>query len=189
LYLNAHTELSSSLRRYLAGGRREGIADRYKCRTREPWYAVPHVYVGDAFLTYMSGDEPRLVVNDAGVVAPNTLHVIKMRKPTPIDSWDLAAAWQSSLTKLSCELCGHSLGGGMLKLEPSEAQNVLIPVNRFGQSTVRRLDLAGRNSLWKQVVADVDARTASVLDLSMRDMKILKDATELLKNRRTRRQE
>jgi len=30
------------------------------------------------------------------------------------------------LTSLSVEIEGHALGGGMLKLEPSEAENVLL---------------------------------------------------------------
>jgi hypothetical protein len=37
-----------------------------------------------------------------------------------------AASWRSSLTRLSCELEGHALGGGLFKLEPSEAENVLV---------------------------------------------------------------
>jgi hypothetical protein len=39
----------------------------------------------------------------------------------------LATLWQTSLTRLSSELEGHSMGGGMLKIEPSEAENILIP--------------------------------------------------------------
>ena len=41
---------------------------------------VPHVYMPDAFLTYMSGDLPRSVANDARVVAPNTLHVVRLHR-------------------------------------------------------------------------------------------------------------
>jgi len=39
----------------------------------------------------------------------------------------LSLIWQNSLTRLSTEVEGHALGGGMLKLEPSEARNVLLP--------------------------------------------------------------
>ncbi|MCL5884908.1 MAG: hypothetical protein M1377_06140, partial [Deltaproteobacteria bacterium] len=34
---------------------------------------------------------------------------------------------QESITTLSCEIEGHPLGGGMLKIEPREAQRILLP--------------------------------------------------------------
>ena len=40
----------------------------------------------------------------------------------------LAAAAQSSLTALTAELEGRPLGGGLLKLEPSAAQSLLLPI-------------------------------------------------------------
>jgi len=33
----------------------------------------------------------------------------------------------SNFVKLSCELEGHALGGGMLKLEPREAARIVMP--------------------------------------------------------------
>jgi hypothetical protein len=39
----------------------------------------------------------------------------------------LLRRWDDPLTRLSCELEGHPLGGGMLKVEPREASRVLIP--------------------------------------------------------------
>ena len=36
------------------------------------------------------------------------------------------ASFYSSLTRLSCEMEGHPLGGGMLKLEPTEAERLLV---------------------------------------------------------------
>src|SRR5437764_5504017 len=50
---------------YLEDGARRGVPARYKCRVREPWFAVPHVYEADAFLTYMSGAAPKLVANES----------------------------------------------------------------------------------------------------------------------------
>lgn len=35
--------------------------------------------------------------------------------------------WDTSFVRLSCEIEGHPLGGGMLKLEPREAARVLLP--------------------------------------------------------------
>jgi hypothetical protein len=78
LHLPGAGRLPSAVARYVADGESRGIHKTFKCRTRSPWYRVPHVYMPDAFLTYMSGSLPRLVANAAGVVAPNTLHVLRM---------------------------------------------------------------------------------------------------------------
>jgi adenine-specific DNA-methyltransferase len=118
--------LPTPVREYLRFGEGLGVPERFKCRVREPWYSVPHVRVADAFLSYMSGQSPRLVGNSAGLVAPNTLHLARFDKGERAKP--SIAGWYSSLTRLSCELEGHPLGGGMLKLEPSEAERVLIPL-------------------------------------------------------------
>jgi hypothetical protein len=37
------------------------------------------------------------------------------------------SSWESPFLKLSCEIEGHPLGGGMLKLEPGEANQLVFP--------------------------------------------------------------
>jgi hypothetical protein len=115
--------LPKEVREYLQVGEFAGIPERYKCRVRQFWYSVPHVRVGDAFFSYMSGDKPLLAANEAKLVAPNTIHLLRFTKGN--DAMSYAAGWRNSLTMLSCELEGHALGGGLLKLEPSEAESVL----------------------------------------------------------------
>jgi len=138
-------KLPGPLREYLKLGQQLGVPERFKCRVRDPWYSVPHVRVADAFLSYMSGQSPRLVGNGPGLVAPNTLHLVRFEKGERAELF--IAGWYSSLTKLSCELEGHPLGGGMLKLEPSEAGRVLIPLpgRRELPSLLSDLDTLIRN--------------------------------------------
>jgi len=116
--------LSRPVRDYLQHGIKLGVPLRYKTRVREFWYSVPHVATGNALLSYMSGTSPKLALNRAGVVAPNTLHVVRFKEPK--NAKPFVAGWYTSLTRLSCELEGHALGGGMLKLEPTEAEQVLV---------------------------------------------------------------
>ena len=118
--------LSTSVKTYVEAGERQGVDKAYKCRVRSPWYAVPHVYQPEGFLTYMSGLRPLLVANGAKAVTPNSLHAVRLHAQSPFSARDLALLWHTSLTSLSVELEGHALGGGMLKLEPSEAKNVLV---------------------------------------------------------------
>ncbi len=133
---NAEVE---QLQRYLHEGVARGVDQRYKCRVRSPWFVVPHVHVGDAFVSCMSGDRPKLVLNQVGAVAPNTLHVAKIRPGHGEAPEAIASAWRTSLTGLSCELEGHALGGGLLKLEPMEARKVLLPLPKLGAAPYTEL--------------------------------------------------
>ena len=178
--------VNEALRKYLDVGTRTGVHAGYKCRTRTPWYAVPHVHVGDAFLTYMSGARTKLFANDAGAVAPNTLHVVRC-KTADCGGSDLAVAWQSAITELSCEIEGHSLGGGMLKLEPRESGRVLVPRIPEARTAILDLDELVRRQALSEVSANVDSMTSAATGLSRSDMRRLRDGARLLRERRTRR--
>jgi hypothetical protein len=88
----------------------------YKCRMRDPWYSVPDVQIPDFFLTYMSGREASLVRNDAGCTCTNSVHSVRLKDGGTRQ--DLLNRWDSPFVRLSCEIEGHPLGGGLLKLEP-----------------------------------------------------------------------
>ena len=111
--------------RYLDTDRGRRARAAYKCRMREPWYSVPDVHVPDFFLTYMSGRMPHLVRNAAGATCTNAVHSIRARDKNAVRQ--LAKYWDTPFLRLSCELEGHPLGGGMLKLEPREATQILFP--------------------------------------------------------------
>ena len=145
------------LQKYLAQSEAQDVRKGFKVAKRAPWYSVPHVKRGAAFLTYMSNGGPRLVHNTLHMPAPNTLHTLELPKTIydekgsfhKVDIKLLVVAWYTSLTFLSAELAGHSLGGGMLKLEPSEAKKVQValPDNLSAESlddAYRRIDKALR---------------------------------------------
>ena len=126
LDLKGVNELPPSIKRYLDSPAGREVRKGYKCRNRDPWYAVPDVRVPDAFLTYMSGVRPVLVRNDAGCACTNSVHAVNLKPGHSISR--LQRAWSNPLVELSCELEGHPLGGGLLKLEPREAANVRLPL-------------------------------------------------------------
>lgn len=116
-----------SARRHIRAGEARDIHRRYKCRIREPWWALPIPNDGapDLLLTYCSNEHPRFVLNAAGALNTNTLHGVR---PSPgVDPAALAVGFFNSLTLLSAELVGRSYGGGVLKLEPTEAEALLLP--------------------------------------------------------------
>jgi hypothetical protein len=118
-------ELPQAVRRYLDSEQGHRVRSGYKCSNRQPWYSVPDVHVPDFFLTYLSGRAVNLVQNEAGITCTNALHYVRLKdqalKRQVID------AWKSPFARLSCEIEGHPLGGGVLKLEPREASAVLLP--------------------------------------------------------------
>ncbi|BCZ85750.1 restriction endonuclease (plasmid) [Paraburkholderia terrae] len=124
----------ASVARYLDSDAGMVARQAYKCRVREPWYSVPDVQIPDFFLSYMSGLEASLVKNDAGCTCTNSVHSVRLKEG--VDASKLLDLWDSSFVKLSAELEGHPLGGGMLKLEPREATAIVLP----SESVYSRLD-------------------------------------------------
>ncbi|MCK4374886.1 MAG: SAM-dependent DNA methyltransferase [Candidatus Brocadiae bacterium] len=190
LYVEPHANLPEGLIRYLQEGERLGIPEAYKCRTRNPWYSVPHVRVPDAFLSYMSGSVPKLVANWTRAVASNNLHRVHLRSDSGLTREALAALWQTSLTWLSAEIEGHALGGGMLKLEPREARSVLLPIAVSGnrQALADELDEVWRKHGPQEARKLADERILKdELGLSPRACRLLRSGAEVLMARRCHR--
>jgi adenine-specific DNA-methyltransferase len=182
-----HLSLPEVVRKRLKRGEESGVSGGFKCRNRTPWYSVPHVYVPDAMLTYMSGRVPKLVANEAGAVAPNTLHILRMHDKDPAKLASLLIGWHTSLARLSMEIEGHAMGGGMLKVEPSEAERVRVPTFplTWQIDALAEIDRMLRLGLDRQVreFAD-DLVLKKGLGLSDADCSMLAVASEELVRRR-----
>ena len=139
---------------YVASGVASGVAARYKCRVRKPWYVVPGVDVPDVVMSVFS-ERPLLMLNDAGLVASNSLICGFLREGT--DACALIAAWYTSLTLLQCELEVHALGGGVMVLIPGEANKIRVPSEvSASASHLETLDLHLRKSEVHQAYASGD---------------------------------
>ena len=138
----------------------------------------------------MSGLSPYLVANQADAYAPNSLHILRIRPMTFLSAESVAALWHTSLTRLSVEIEGHPLGGGMLKLEPTEAENVRVPFpgdsnHSSLESIADELDELSRNQGHVAAVARADEQLlCNMLGLSKSDCKLLNSAAEQLRARR-----
>jgi len=127
LRLPPDSKLPASVHRYLDSDPGREARDTYKCRMRNPWYSVPDVTVPHAFISYMSGSAPSFIANLADCVGTNSVHTVRMTTSINLDR--LQETWSRPLTALSCELEGHPLGGGMLKIEPREAQRIALSLD------------------------------------------------------------
>jgi adenine-specific DNA-methyltransferase len=112
---------------YVLHGEALGYSERYKCRVRSPWFRVPGILTPEAFLTYMSDVVPRLCLNTARAVSSNTLLTVRLPRIPAALHRAFVVAFYNSATLLSCERVGRSYGGGVLKLEPREADRILVP--------------------------------------------------------------
>lgn len=120
--------LSAAAKRYVEAGRAAGVHLAYKCRVREPWYLVPLVEPADLLLTCMNADTPRLVTNRAKAHHLNSVHGVYLRDGLSGLGRDLLPlAALNSATLLHAEMVGRSYGGGILKIEPREADRWLVP--------------------------------------------------------------
>lgn len=149
--------------RYIEEGERKGIDKRYKCRVRDPWYVVPGVVHPDAFLTYMSDEIPRLIINDAGACCSNTLLAVELSGVSPKRREPFALSFYNSATMLAAERIGRRYGGGVLKLEPSEADRLLVPnpltlsKGRQSRRLLEQLDTLLREGKVEDILRKVDA--------------------------------
>jgi adenine-specific DNA-methyltransferase len=113
---------------YIEAGEEAGVHEAYKCRVRSPWWRVPLVRPADLLLTYMNADTPRLCANRARAHHLNSVHGLYLRAGLRRLGADLLPlASLNSMTLLGAETVGRSYGGGMLKLEPREADRLPVP--------------------------------------------------------------
>jgi adenine-specific DNA-methyltransferase len=113
---------------YIEGGHRTGVDSAYKCRIRKTWYRVPLVPAADLFLTCMNADTPRLTTNEAGARYLNSVHGVFLNDKYRALGRDLLpVASLNSVTLLHAEIVGRAYGGGILKIEPKEADLWAVP--------------------------------------------------------------
>lgn len=110
---------------YVQAGEAEAVHEGYKCSIRKQWWVVPSVWTPDAFLLRQIHDHPRIIANLAGATSTDTIHRVRLLNGTPVTK--LAAASINSATFAFSEVMGRSYGGGVLELEPTEAEALPFP--------------------------------------------------------------
>jgi adenine-specific DNA-methyltransferase len=181
-------EALSTAQSHLSRGQTAGIHERYKCRVRSPWWSVPLPKHGspDLFFTYCSNRHPRVALNEAVALHTNTLHGVTAHKREAAN--ELAAGFVNSLTLLSAELIGRSYGGGVLKLEPTEAEALLLPPLGAAHGRLREVDALLREGDLQAVLDLVDPLVlGDGLGLRPAEIKTLRSGAERLRERRRAR--
>jgi adenine-specific DNA-methyltransferase len=109
---------------YVAQGEKELLHQRFKCRIREPWYAVPSIWASPVSLFKRCHGHTRLILNTAAAHSTDTVYRVR---PLGGDPRALVVSFLNTLSLLSSELEGRSYGGGVLELIPSEISRLRVP--------------------------------------------------------------
>ena len=186
----------AAVRRRIDTGRQRRVHTAYKCRVRSPWWRVPLGAVPDLLLTYMNQDRPRLLTNDARVHILNSVYGVTLRAGLRrLGRELLPLAFLNSLSLLGAEMVGRSYGGGLLKLEPKEADILPVPSPALLRAAAPLLR-AARPAVEEALLAgDVVGAVAQVdcilltgrLGLADAEVAALRMARDLLSQRRRAR--
>lgn len=177
--------LSPELLRYIQDGETRRVNSGYKCSMRKPWYDIPAVWIPDGFLFRQIYDFPKVVLNQAGATATDTIHRFRTNGAEP---QQIIAHTYSWLTAASAEIEGRSYGGGVLELEPSEAERLLMPVTLDGAMPLAECDRLVREGRHDSVFEE-NARTVlrDGLGLSRGDCAMLREIWTRMRARRLAR--
>ncbi|WP_068184991.1 class I SAM-dependent methyltransferase [Mycobacterium sp. UM_CSW] len=115
----------AALLAHVRAGEAAGVHRGYKCSIRTPWWITPSLWMPDLFLLRQIHRAPRLTVNAAAATSTDTVH--RVRLAPGVDASSLAAVFHNSVTFAFAEIVGRSYGGGILELEPREAEQLPIP--------------------------------------------------------------
>lgn len=178
-------KLSAALARYIRVGEGNEVHKGYKCSIRDPWYAVPSVWTPDGFLFRQIYDFPRMALNQAGATSTDTIHRLTSKKEKPERVIANTYTW---LTAASAEIEGRSYGGGVLELEPTEAERLLMPATLNGAIPLRECDRLIRAGRLDEVLEE-NARIVLMghMGLSKSDCFTLRDIWTKMRDRRNAR--
>jgi adenine-specific DNA methylase len=181
---------------YIEDGHRTGVDTAYKCRIRKTWYRVPVVPAADLFLTCMNADTPRLTANEAGAHHLNSVHGVYLNdKYRELGRELLPLASLNSVTLLHAEIVGRAYGGGILKIEPKEADVWAMPSAALISMCANALlavkqqvaELLNESKLLEAVAVVDQVVLSECNNLSTKQIERIKQAREELAQRRTMR--
>lgn len=176
----------AKLKEYILHGESEKVHEGYKCRVRKRWFDVPSIYVPNAFMFRQIHKYPLLVVNRVGATSTDTIHRVRFINGTRPEK--LAAICFNSLTLAWAEVGGRSYGGGVLELEPREAEHLPVPYHGAINIDSEKVDDLLRKGKDHQALDYVDSVVLNdYLGLSAATIRNIRNAWIELRERRTNR--
>jgi adenine-specific DNA-methyltransferase len=176
--------LAPALASYIRQGEAGGVHRGYKCSIRSPWYAVPAAWIPEGFVFRQIHDFPRVVRNEAGATSTDTIHRLTCKADPEL----VIASLYTHLTAASAEIEGRSYGGGVLELEPTEAERLLVPARLAPALQLAECDRLVRAGKLGQALDENDRLVlAGQLGLSRADCTALREIWVKMRDRRIAR--
>ncbi len=179
------SKLSPEILNYIEDGEQKDFHKGYKCSIRKPWFFVPSVWVPDGFAFRQIYDFPRMVLNDSGATSTDTIHRMRCKGAEPERVIANTYTW---LTAASAEIEGRSYGGGVLELEPTEAERLMMPAQLNGAMPLSEVDKLVRAGKLGDVLEE-NARIVlrEHMGLTIEECSILKGVWTKMRDRRNSR--
>jgi adenine-specific DNA methylase len=176
-----------ALAAHIDAGEAAGVHLGYKCSIRTPWWRTPSLWVPDLFLLRQIHLAPRLTVNAAAATSTDTVHRVRLLHGD--DPAAVAAVFHNSATFAFAEIMGRSYGGGILELEPREAEQLPIPAPAHaGAELAADVDLLLKANEIEKALDTVDRHVLiERLGWSPEVVAQCRTAWHTLRDRRTRR--
>lgn len=147
-------ELPKPVKDYINHGEEIGVNEGYKCKIRNEWYQVPSTWAPDAFMLRHVHRYPKIVLNETTATCTDSLHRVRLLNAN--DGRKIAAAFMNSMTFGFSEVIGRSYGGGVLILEPSEAEKLPIPIKGAENLDFDKIDSLERQNRIEDILKMTD---------------------------------
>lgn len=179
-------DLPDACKDYIKFGELQNFHTGYKCRIRKHWYITPSIWSPDGFVLRQVGDYPKLIINRTLSSSTDTIHRVRFK--TNIEPGILAISFLNSLTFAFSEITGRSYGGGVLTFEPSEIEELPLPILANCNIDVDKIDNLIRQRKINEVLDIVDQELLiKQLSFSPEEVKMYRHIWEKLSSRRQNR--
>lgn len=189
LFLPADKDFSSlpkECREYIAYGETMEYHLGYKCKIRKRWYITPSLWSPDAFVLRQVGDYPKLIVNKTAATSTDTIHRVRFK--TKVKPEIIALSYLNSLTFAFSEITGRSYGGGVLTFEPSEIEEIPLPLLKTSKVDFKKIDALIRLRKIEEVLDIIDHELLiKTLKFSVSEVQMLRGIWKKLSGRRNKR--
>ncbi len=158
LFLPENTEfklLDKHSKTYIKYGEEKEFHTGYKCRIRKKWYITPSLWIPQGFALRQVNRYPKLVLNHVEASSTDTIHRVRFISEE-YSPESIVVCFLNSLTFAFSEVTGRSYGGGVMTFEPTEIEELLIPVVKDHGIDINLIDELIREDRIEEVLDIVD---------------------------------
>lgn len=181
-----YASLPKECREYIAYGETKEYHTGYKCKIRKRWYITPSLWSPDAFVLRQVGDYPKLIINKTDASSTDTIHRVRFKAKVKPET--IALSYLNSLTFAFSEITGRSYGGGVLTFEPSEIEEIPLPILNSSKIDFKKIDALIRQRKIDDVLDIIDKELLiKQLKFTVQEVQMLRGIWSKLAGRRNKR--